>query len=133
MEVLIESVSFYLINSWNHVFIPIMHVKIDDVSMFRTNTYKNPPRVILVVKAHANTYFKSKIMFLLWLHGKKARREGRQKIKKGVARVCMGEGEGGPLLFCAAGALLALKSPGISSYTRYTVYSSVFMDTLFRT
>jgi len=40
MEVLIESVSFYLINSWNHVFIPIMHVKIDDVSMFRTNTYK---------------------------------------------------------------------------------------------
>jgi hypothetical protein len=90
----------------------------------RTNIYKKPPRVILVVKAHTNTYVKSEIVFILWLHGKKARREERQKIKKGVARVCMGGGgEGGPLLFCAAGALLALKSPGISSYTRYTVYT----------
>ncbi len=28
----------------------------------------------------------------------------------------------GPLIFCAAGALLALKSPGISSYTRYILF-----------
>jgi len=40
MDILIESVSFYLINSWNQIFIPIMHIKIDDVSMFRTNTFK---------------------------------------------------------------------------------------------
>ncbi len=31
-------------------------------------------------------------------------------------------GEGGPLILCAAGALLALKSPGISSYTRYILF-----------